>query len=100
MFQKPILALPLILLSTSFTHAQVTPPNVVVPDYNAVYLTPGTYSTRTREEVGRDVEVERQYRAVVDSRIPDKKPSNDPWKSVRRAPAAAAPAVDRHRSQW
>jgi hypothetical protein len=93
----PILASAL-LLSTSLTHAQVTPPNVVVPDYNTFYLTPGTYSSRTGQ--GREVEIERRYRAVVDSRIPDKKPSNDPWKSVRRAPAAAAPVADRHKSQW
>ena len=75
-------------------------PDVVVPDYNTFYLTPGTYSTRTREQAGRDVEIERQYRAVVDTRIPDKKASGDPWKSVRRAPAAAAPVADRHKSQW
>jgi hypothetical protein len=95
-----LFALPLLFLSTSLTHAQVTPPNVVVPDTSYFSLAPGYYSSRTPEQAGREVEIERRYRAVVDSRIPDKKPSNDPWKSVRRAPATAAPVADRHKSQW
>ena len=89
----------LFLLSTSLTHAQVTPPNVVVPDTTYFSPAPGYYSSRTPEQAWREAEIERRYRAVVDARIPDRKPSNDPWKSVRRAPAAAAPVDDRHKPQ-
>ena len=43
-----------------------------------------------------DYEAERQYREVL-KRIPDRKPSNDPWGNIRQAPAAAS--VDKHRAQ-
>lgn len=95
----PILASALILLPSSLAFAQVTPPNVVVPDSTRFSLAPGYYSSHTPEQVGREVEIERRYREVVNARIPDKKASNDPWKSVRRTPAAAAPVPDRHRAQ-
>ena len=39
---------------------------------------------------------ERNYQETV-KRIPDKKPSNDPWKTVRQAPTASSP--DRHSPQ-
>jgi hypothetical protein len=44
---------------------------------------------RSPEEIGREMEIEANYRAAL-KKIPDKRPSNDPWKSVRQAPA------DRH----
>jgi len=43
-----------------------------------------------------DYEAERQYRDAL-KRIPDRKPSNDPWKTIRQAPAASS--GDRHRVQ-
>jgi hypothetical protein len=39
---------------------------------------------------------ERNYRETV-KRIPDKKPTNDPWKNARQAPTAST--EDRHRAQ-
>jgi hypothetical protein len=43
-----------------------------------------------------DQENERRYRETL-KRIPDKKASNDPWKTIR--PASTASAVDRHQVQ-
>ena len=41
-----------------------------------------------------DRESERSYRETL-KRIPDKKASNDPWKTIR--PASTASSADRHR---
>jgi len=43
-----------------------------------------------------EADSERQYREAV-NRIPNRKPSNDPWKSIRHDPTVAS--IDRHRSQ-
>ena len=52
---------------------------------------------RTPEQAGRDAEIEAKYRETLKSKIPDKRPSTDPWRTVRQAPAAAP--GDRHRVQ-
>jgi len=52
---------------------------------------------RSPEDAGRDTEIEMKYNATLRSKIPDKKPSNDPWKNIRSAPTAVA--TDRHRPQ-
>ena len=70
------------------------------PD-GADYYTWGAFPTgygpsRSPEAAGRDTEIEMKYNETLKSKIPDKKPSNDPWKNIRSAPTAAA---DRHRPQ-
>ena len=54
--------------------------------------------SRTRAPKGNwsEYENERNYRETV-KRIPDKKPSSDPWKNVRSTPTASS--VDRHQPQ-
>ena len=51
----------------------------------------GNFHTKT------PAEIEVKYREVVRTKIPDKKPSNDPWKTVR--PSASAITIERHRPQ-
>ena len=51
---------------------------------------------RSYADIQRDRQIEQAYRETV-SRIPDRKPSNDPWKKIR--PTAAAISVDRHRPE-
>jgi hypothetical protein len=46
----------------------------------------------TPEEAHREQQIEREYRETVNSKIPDKKPTNDPWGNVRSAPAASSAA--------
>jgi hypothetical protein len=58
---------------------------------------PGAQRPPHRENALQQAEGERQYRAAVNATIPDKKPSNDPWKNVRTA--APDPAIERHRPQ-
>jgi hypothetical protein len=48
-----------------------------------------TEHRRTPEEMQRDREIEAQYNRAV-TKIPDKKPSNDPWGSIRSGPAPSA----------
>jgi hypothetical protein len=55
-------------------------------------------NSRTPEQVGRELEIERNYREAV-KKIPDRKPSNDPWKIVRQAPPRPAATHDRHQAQ-
>jgi hypothetical protein len=45
------------------------------------------------QDAGEDRELERRYRETLRTKIPDKKPSNDPWRNIR--PSAA----DRHRAE-
>ena len=64
--------------------------------YNQFSLTPSYERPMTAEDMRRN-EIEQKYREVV-RRIPDKKPSNDPWKTVRQAPTATA-TFNRHRPE-
>ena len=101
MLRKLIFAAAIATLSAGFARAQVTPPDSVVPQTSYFNMLPVYGSSRLPEQVGREVEIERNYREAV-KRIPDKKPSNDPWKSIRAAPArptATAVTLDRHRAQ-
>jgi hypothetical protein len=98
MLRKLVLAAAIATLSAGFARAQVTPPDSVVPENNYFNRFPVYESSRLPEQVGRDVEIERNYREAV-KKIPDKKPSNDPWKSIRAAPARPSATVttfDRH----
>ena len=48
------------------------------------------YANRpTPEQIGREMQIESNYQSAL-KKIPDKKASSDPWKSIRQAPA------DRH----
>ena len=94
-----LLAAALLTLSTGLARAQITGP---IPNtgYDTGYswgAFPMYERSPTPEEVGRNYEIEMRYRETLKTKIPDKKPSNDPWKNVR--PAATAPAFDRHRPQ-
>ena len=95
MLLKPFAAAALVLLSTGLARAQITPITSGLPDsaYNYGYtLSPG-YETPMSAQGVRDMEIERKYNETL-KKIPNKKPSNDPWASVRQAPVA-----DRHRPQ-
>ena len=101
MLRRSIFAAVLIVLPASLARAQVTDINSGRPD-GADYYTWGTFPTgygrsRSPEDAGRDTEIELKYRETLTSKIPDRKPSNDPWKNIR--PASTASAVDRHRLQ-
>jgi hypothetical protein len=93
MLLKLFAAAALIVLSTGFAHAQITPITSGLPDnaYNYGYsLSPGYERPITAQDM-REMEIERKYRETL-KKIPNKKPSNDPWAGVR-----AAPVADRHR---
>ena len=101
MLRHLILAAAIAVLPASLARAQVTDITSGRPD-GADYYTWGAFPTgygrsRSPEDAGRDTEIEMKYRETLKSKIPDKKPSNDPWKTIRPAPTASA--VDRHRPQ-
>jgi hypothetical protein len=54
----------------------------------------GSARSRTPEDAGREHEIERRYQDTLRTKIPDKKPSNDPWRNMR---APTASAGDRHK---
>ena len=92
---KPLAAVALVLLSAGFARAQITPITSGLPDNSTntgFALTPG-YETPMSAQSARDMEIERKYNETL-KKIPNKKPSNDPWAGVR-----AAPVADRHRPQ-
>jgi hypothetical protein len=101
MLRRPIGAAVLITLSAGFARAQVSDITTGRPE-GADYYTWRTFPSgyvraRSPEDAGRDTEIEMKYNATLRSKIPDKKPSNDPWKNIRSAPTAVA--TDRHRPQ-
>ena len=101
MLRHLILAAVIAVLPASFARAQITDITTGRPP-GADYYTWGTFPSgygpsRSPEDAGRDTEIEFKYRQTLQSKIPGRKPSNDPWKTIRPAPDAAA--VDRHRLQ-
>jgi len=98
MLRRLIVAAFLIVLPASLARAQVTDITTGRPP-GADYYTWGTFPSgyvpsRSPEDAGRDTEIEFKYRQTLQSKIPDRKPSSDPWKTIRPAPTA-----DRHRPQ-
>lgn len=92
--RKPIFAVVLVVLSAGFARAQVYDITTGRPDGNYLQI-PAYEAPISWEQQQERARIERDYRAAV-AKIPDKKPSNDPWKTVRTAPTAAPPP-DRHR---
>ena len=97
MLRKLIVAAALAVPSAELAHAQYSGP-YSYQDNNSVNIPMivDYEGKRSYGNIQRDRQIEQAYRETV-SRIPDKKPSNDPWKKVR--PTAAAITVDRHRPQ-
>jgi len=98
---RHLIAAVITVLPASFARAQITDITTGRPP-GADYYTWGAFPTgygpsRSPEAAGRDTEIELKYRETLQSKIPDRKPSNDPWKTIR--PASTAAAVDRHRPQ-
>jgi hypothetical protein len=101
MLRDLILAATLVVLPAGLARAQITDITTGRPP-GADYYTWGTLPSgyvpaRSPEDAGRDTEIEAKYNDTLKSRIPDKRPSNDPWKTIRPAPTASA--GDRHRPQ-
>ena len=94
----PLLAIALLVVPASLARAQITDITSGRPDitYYQYGLSPSYERPITAQDIRRN-EIEQKYREVVRTKIPDKKPSNDPWKGVR--PTAAAITVDRHRPE-
>ena len=89
----------LLVLAALPSHAQVGDITSGRSDasYNYFSLTPSYERPMTAEDMRRN-EIEQKYREVVRAKIPDRKPSSDPWKTVRQAPAAKA-TFERHRPE-
>jgi hypothetical protein len=98
MLRMLIGAAAIVVLSAAFARAQVTGPIPGSGMYGDDTICcfspwPDYEQTRSPEQMERDRQIETDYRASL-SRIPNRKPSNDPWKNIR-----SAPALDRHRPQ-
>jgi hypothetical protein len=92
-----IYAAAVVILSAGSARAQYSGPYAYQDNNNVGFPLITDYEgKRSYADTERDRQIERDYRQVV-TRIPDRKPSNDPWKNVR--PAATASAADRHRPQ-
>jgi hypothetical protein len=96
MLRTLIGAAAIVVMSAAFARAQVTGPipgsGMYGDDYYCCFsLWPDYEQTRPLEQIERERQIETDYRATL-SKIPNRKPSNDPWKNIR-----SAPAVDRHR---
>ena len=105
MSRRLVTAAALVVMSAGFARAQVTDslPGYGGPDdynYQVWSILPDYEQVRSPAQLQRDAEIERRYNETLRSKIPDKKASNDPWRTVRRAPTT--PAVtkpDRYRPE-
>lgn len=91
---KLLCAAAFVLLSAEFARAQVNDISKALPN-SAGYgfnLTPSYERPITAQDM-RDMEINRKYRETL-AKIPNKKPSRDPWAGIR-----PATAEDRHRPQ-
>jgi hypothetical protein len=107
-----VVALAAVMLSSGLAQAQVTAPlpGYGGPDdnYGPIWSTlPDYEQVRSPAQLQRDRAIERKYRETLDTKIADKKASNDPWRNIRPTPASKSPrtitprpqAPDRHRPQ-
>ena len=93
MFLRSISASAFIILSAGLAEAQITPIASGLPEGANNYgfsLSPGYERPLTAQDM-REQEIEYKYKETL-KKIPNKKPTNDPWAGVR-----AAPVADRHR---
>jgi hypothetical protein len=93
MFLRSIAAFTFIALSAGLAEAQITPIASGLPEGANNYgfsLSPGYERPITAQDM-REQEIEYKYKETL-KKIPNKKPTNDPWAGVR-----AAPVADRHR---
>jgi hypothetical protein len=95
MLHRSIGAAAFIIVFADMSHAQVLPGDTI-NRWNGAWAAQGYGVARSHapEDVWREQQSEHKYREALKT-IPNKKPSNDPWKNVRQAPASSA--VDRHR---
>jgi len=92
MLFKQFAAATLILLSAGFAQAQITPIASGLPEGVGNYgLNLNGYERPITARDMREQEIEAKYKETL-KKIPNKKPSNDPWAGVRTTPVA-----DRHR---
>jgi hypothetical protein len=98
MLRKLVGTAALIIVSAGAAHAQMTGPVPNTAQDNRPYYNPWAIGGRERtpEDAGRDAEIEMKYRETLRTKIPDRRPSsNDPWRTVRQAPAATSSAKHR-----
>ena len=91
---KLLFATALVVLSAGLARAQVQDISKALPrgaEYG-FYPSPIYERPITAQDM-REMEIEKNYRAVL-SKIPNKKPSRDPWAGVRQVTPE-----DRHRPQ-
>jgi hypothetical protein len=88
MVRMPIGAVVLVLLSATAAPAQITGPIPNTGLYEGMSnwnMWSGIGRSQVPEDAGREHEIERQYRETVNTKIPNRKPSNDPWRKIRPA---------------
>ncbi len=95
MCNRAIIAFIIVLLSSGLAQAQITPIASGLPEGADMYrfgIPTGDYERPITAQDMREMEIERKYKETL-KKIPNKKPSKDPWAGVRTAPVVA----DRYR---
>jgi hypothetical protein len=86
MLRKLVQAGIIVALSSAAAYSQPGGTGNTASDPMSLNMAPGGGRHLSPEERQREQEIESKYRDTV-NQIPDKKGSNDPWGSVRTAPA-------------
>ena len=93
-----IAALAIVALSAGAAHAQIKDITNAAPD-DGTYrwnMWPPVTRAENPEDAGRERDIDPRYRETLKTKIPNRKPANDPWRSIRAAPAVP---YDKHRTE-
>ena len=97
MLRKLIPAVAIVVLSTATAYSQPGSTGNTASGSTGISMAPNSYGPYVSpEERQRQQELESKYRDTV-NQIPDKKGSNDPWGSVRGAPAKTTSSTAKHK---
>ena len=97
MLRKLIQAGAISVLLTGDAYSQVAGTGNTSGDQIPLNMLPDSRRRLTPEEQQRERDIEAQYNRTVNDKIPDKKSSNDPWGSIRSAPASSSASKQRPR---
>jgi hypothetical protein len=93
-----VIAAAVLALSAAAAQAQIHDITSAAPDDDSPHwnMWPPVGISPNPEDAGREHEIDQRYRETLRTKIPNRKPSNDPWRKIRAAPAVP---YDRHRTE-
>ena len=93
-----VIAAAIVALCAGAAHAQIKDITNAAPD-DGTYrwnMWPPITRAENPEDAGREHDIDLRYRETLRTKIPNRKPANDPWRTIRTAPPVP---YDKHRTE-